>query len=64
MARIFKVGGTRIVEDDSTRQLNNEQVRLKLKTMYPEVANATVQERAAEDGNTIIEFLPQPGRKG
>lgn len=64
MARIFKVGATRIVEDDSTRTLTNVQVQQKLKSQFPEVANATIQERQADDGNTVIEFLPQPGRKG
>lgn len=63
MARIFKVGSNRIVEDDSTVNMTNEQVKAMLKTNYPEVANATIQQREQE-GQTIVEFLPQPGRKG
>lgn len=62
--RIFKVGSTRIVEDETTRQMTNEQVRQMLRAQYPEVANATIQQRQADDGNTVIEFMPQPGRKG
>lgn len=43
--------------------LTNEQVRDLLKTSYPEVANATFRER--EEGDLrVVEFLPQPGRKG
>jgi len=61
--RVFKIGTTRIVENDSTLGLSNEQVRQMLKATYPEVANATISER--NDGTTrMVEFLPQPGRKG
>lgn len=62
--RIFKTGAVRIVEDDSMRGLSNEEVRAVLKTSYPEVANATIRETTTEDGQTVVEFLPQPGRKG
>ncbi len=61
--RIFKTGSVRIVEDETMHGLTNEQVRDILKRSYPEVANATIRERA-ENGSTIVEFLPQPGRKG
>ena len=27
-------------------------------------ANATVREVTTDDGQTVVEFLPQPGRKG
>ncbi|MBP6298092.1 MAG: hypothetical protein KA401_02000 [Anaerolineae bacterium] len=61
--RVFKIGATRIVEDPSMSALTNEQVRDLLKTSYPEVANATFRER--EEGDLrVVEFLPQPGRKG
>lgn len=43
--------------------ITNEQVRDLLKTNYPEIANATLRE-LEENGMRIIEFLPQPGRKG
>lgn len=62
-ARVFKIGATRIVEDVSMAALTNEQVRDLLKTSYPEIANATLRERE-ENGLRVIEFLPQPGRKG
>lgn len=61
--RIFKTGATRIIEDASMSGLSNEQVRDLLKTTYPEVANATIRERD-ENGQRVVEFLPQPGRKG
>lgn len=62
-ARSFKIGGTTVREDESTRGLDNEAVRDLLKHTYPEVANATIRETQA-DGQTVVEFLPKPGRKG
>jgi hypothetical protein len=62
--RIFKTGATRIVEDDSMRGKNIEEVRALLRSAYPEVANATIRETTTADGQPVIEFLPQPGRKG
>ncbi len=62
--RIFQIGATRIVEDESTTDLTNDQVRDVLKATYPEVAHATLRERTDANGNRIVEFLPQPGRKG
>ena len=64
LTRVFKIGATRVVEDASTMfGLSNEQVRDLLKTSYPEIANATLRERD-ENGMHVVEFLPQPGRKG
>jgi len=62
--RIFKTGTVRIVEDDSMLGLSNEEVQGILKTTYPEVANATIREVTTDEGQTVVEFLPQPGRKG
>ncbi len=65
LTRVFKIGVNRVVEDEATAQMTNEQVRELLKATYPEVANATIRERTdSESGLHIIEFLPQPGRKG
>ncbi|MBW4438986.1 MAG: hypothetical protein KME04_17745 [Pleurocapsa minor GSE-CHR-MK-17-07R] len=62
--RVFKIGATRIVEDAATMSaLDNDAIRDLLKTSYPEVANATIRERD-ENGLRVVEFLPQPGRKG
>lgn len=61
--RVFVVGPNKIVENDSTVGMTNEQVRDFLRGMYPEVANATIRERD-ENGTQVVEFLPQPGRKG
>ena len=63
LPRVFKTGTVRIVEDESMHGLSNEEVRNVLKATYPEVANATVRETTS-DGQQIVEFLPQPGRKG
>jgi hypothetical protein len=63
LPRIFKTGTVRIVEDESMRGLSSEEVRNILKATYPEVANATIRETTT-DGQRIVEFLPQPGRKG
>lgn len=43
--------------------ISNEQVRELLKPTYPEVAHATLRERE-DNGLCVVEFLPQPGRKG
>ena len=61
--RIFKIGSTHIVADDTLRDLGNEAARTLLKRSYPEVANATIREREVGD-KIVVEFLPQPGRKG
>lgn len=61
--RVFKVGNNRVAEDAATAKLTNEQVRNLLKGQYPEVANATIRETVNGD-TRIIEYLPQPGRKG
>ena len=63
LSRVFKIGATRVVETESMSGLTNEQVRELLKIGYPEVANATLRERD-ENGLRVVEFLPQPGRKG
>ncbi len=63
-ARIFKTGAVRIVEDESMHGLSNEEVRSILKATYPEIANATLREVTTAEGQTMVEFLPQPGRKG
>jgi hypothetical protein len=62
-ARVFKISTTRIVEDASMSSLDNNAIRDLLKTSYPEIANATIRERD-ENGLRVVEFLPQPGRKG
>jgi PRTRC genetic system protein C len=62
--RVFKTGTVRIVEDASMSRLSSEEVRSLLKSSYPEIANATIRESQLEDGTPLIEFLPQPGRKG
>ena len=65
MTRIFKIGTTKISEDESMAELNLDQIREQLKIAYPEVAEATVHEKVdAETGVTFVEFLPRAGRKG
>ena len=61
--RIFRIGGATVVENESTMNLNNEQVREMLKSTYPEVVHAKIVERA-DDQHRVVEFIPQPGKKG
>jgi hypothetical protein len=63
MTRIFKIGSTKIVEDASMAGLTLDQIRERLKALYPEVAEATLREKVEGD-NQYYEFLPKPGRKG
>lgn len=63
LPRIFKIGSTRIVEDESMKGMTNEQVQETLAFQYPEVANATIH-TTQKDGKLFIEFLKKPGRKG
>ena len=62
--RIFKIGAARVVADATFQDVDNESARQLLKTSYPEVANATIRETTLEDGTRLVEYLPQPGRKG
>jgi hypothetical protein len=63
LPRIFKIGSTRIVEDESMRDMSNEQVQEILAFQYPEVANATLH-TTEKDGNLFVEWISKPGRKG
>lgn len=62
--RIIKIGATRIVADEAMAQLSAEELRVLLKTTYPEVAHASVREITLDDGTPVLEFIAQPGRKG
>ena len=62
--RIFKTGSSLIAEAPEMRELSNEAIRGLLKHSYPEVANAVIRETPQTDGSLLVEFLPQPGRKG
>ena len=62
--RIFKIGSTRIVADETMRDLDNEAIRDLLKRTYPEAANATIRERELEDGTLLVEYFARPGVKG
>lgn len=63
LPRIFKIGSTRLVEDESMQGMTNEQVQETLAFQYPEVANATIH-TTEKDGNLFVEFLAVVGRKG
>jgi hypothetical protein len=63
-SRIFKIGATTIVEDDSLAGKTLDEVKDILKRSYPEVAHATVRERTLDDGTQVVEWLAQAGRKG
>lgn len=61
--RVFKIGASVISEDAATAGKTNEQARNILRAVYPEVANATIREYTTSD-HRVVEFMPQPGRKG
>ena len=63
LPRIFKIGATRIVENETMTDLGNEEIRGLLKFNYPEVAHATIHERVV-DGHLVVEFRVRAGRKG
>jgi hypothetical protein len=63
MTRIFKIGSTKIVEDESMQGRSIDEVRDILSLNFPEVAQATVRQQEV-DGVTYTEFLPKPGTKG
>ncbi len=62
--RIFKIGTTTIVEDESMTGLDLDSVKQILQRSYPEVAHATVREMTLEDGTLAIHYIPRAGRKG
>lgn len=63
-SRIFKIGTTTIVEDDTLAGKTLDEIKDILKQTYPEVTHTTVRERTLDDGTPVIDFLPKPGRKG
>ena len=63
LQRVFKIGSTLIVEDESQVDLSNEQVRDALAFQYPEVANATIS-TSEQNGQQIVSYMAKPGRKG
>ncbi|MBZ0304425.1 MAG: hypothetical protein K8I82_00015 [Anaerolineae bacterium] len=63
--RVFKIGGTRIVEDATMNGKSTAEIQKMLAPLYPQIENATVRERTDEEsGMTVIEWIPRPGRKG
>jgi hypothetical protein len=62
--RIFNIGTTTIVEDESMTCKSLEEIKIILQRTYPEVAHATVRETTLEDGSTCYHFISRPGRKG
>jgi uncharacterized protein YhfF len=63
MTRVFKIGSTKIVEDESMQGRSLDEVREILRLNFPEVAQATIREKTEGDV-TFYEFLPVAGRKG
>jgi len=64
LPRIFKIGTTTIVEDESLAGKSLDEIKDILKRTYPEVAHATVRETTLEDGSTCYHYINRPGRKG
>lgn len=63
-SRVFKIGTSTIVEDESMSGLDLDAVKQILQRSYPEAAHATIRERTLEDGTTVLDFIPVAGRKG
>jgi hypothetical protein len=63
LQRVVKLGSTTIVLDATLAALSADHLRERLRLTYPQVAHATVREYTSGDTH-ILEFLPQPGRKG
>lgn len=62
--RIFKIGTTTIVEDESLAGKSLDEIKTILQRTYPEVAHATVREITLEDGTVAVHYIPQAGKKG
>lgn len=62
--RIFKIGSTTIVEDESLAGKSLDEVKTILQRTYPEVAHATVREVTLEDGTLCLHYIARAGRKG
>jgi hypothetical protein len=62
--RVFKIGSTTIVEDESLAGKSLDEVKTILQRTYPEVAHATVREVTLDDGSTCYHYIPVAGKKG
>ncbi|QPC83638.1 hypothetical protein G4Y79_04455 [Phototrophicus methaneseepsis] len=62
--RIFKIGTTTIVEDESMSGKSLNEIKLNLQRTYPEVTHANIRETTLEDGSICYHFISRPGRKG
>jgi hypothetical protein len=63
MTRIFKIGTTTIVEDESMVGLSIDEVRERLANAFPEVTTATVRQK--QEGDVLfVSFHARAGRKG
>jgi hypothetical protein len=62
--RIFKIGSTTIVEDESLAGKSLDEIKIILQRTYPEIAHATIRERTLEEGTTVLDFIPVAGKKG
>ncbi len=60
---IIKIGTTQFTADSSLENLSHDELRTHLRSMYPEVIDAIPRE-TQQDGHTLLEYLPRPGRKG
>jgi hypothetical protein len=52
-----------ILTTENKFHITINEVKARLKSSFPEVAQATVREKT-EGEVTYVEFLPRPGRKG
>jgi len=62
MARIFKYGDQ--TYDDPGEEYTVEDVKRHLTTYFPELAQATIEEKTQDDGTVEVTFVKQAGKKG
>jgi PRTRC genetic system protein C len=62
MSRVFKYNGE--AYEDPGPEYTPEEIRSHLATIYPEVAQAEIQEKTLEDGTVEVTFVKRAGTKG
>ena len=62
MPRIFKYNGQQY--QDPGEQYTVDDIKQHLSSVYPEIAQATVEEKTLESGDKEITFVKKAGTKG
>ncbi len=62
MVRIFKYNGQ--TYQDPGEQYTVDEIKQHLSSVYPEIAQATVETKKLEDGTEEVTFVKKAGTKG